>query len=122
MDRNEYVRDAMFHPEQEPLTILPEEPIYADTKQECFEEVKTTIPFYCVVNIPHGFEYVPNGTHKIAYNLDCLSVIEEQCRKTIQVEGGGPCFVQAAIPEKCRKNSRGAQLLVLNVNFGISRR
>ncbi|MEW4235185.1 ATP-binding cassette domain-containing protein [Bacillus thuringiensis] len=32
------------------------------------------------------------------------------------------CFVQAAIPEKCRKNSRGAQLLVLNVNFGISRR
>ena len=87
----------MFHPEQEPLTILPEEPIYADTKQECFEEVKTTIPFYCVVNIPHGFEYVPNGTHKIAYNLDCLSVIEEQCRKTIQVEGGGPCFVQAAI-------------------------
>ncbi|MCQ6344255.1 hypothetical protein NPM06_33010, partial [Bacillus cereus] len=25
------------------------------------------------------------------------------------------CFVQAAIPEKCRKNSRGAQLLFLNV-------
>lgn len=32
------------------------------------------------------------------------------------------CFVQAAIPEKCRKNSRGAQLLFLNVNFSISRR
>ncbi|MCQ6343936.1 hypothetical protein NPM06_31100, partial [Bacillus cereus] len=27
----------------------------------------------------------------------------------------GECFVQAAIPEKCRKNSRGAQLLFLNV-------
>ncbi|MEK4841178.1 MULTISPECIES: hypothetical protein [Bacillus] len=26
----------------------------------------------------------------IAYNLDCLSVIEGKCRKTIQVDGCGP--------------------------------
>ncbi|OUB64492.1 hypothetical protein BK750_17645 [Bacillus thuringiensis serovar jegathesan] len=28
-----------------------------------------------------------------------------------QEKVSGACFVQAAIPEKCRKNSRGAQLL-----------
>lgn len=93
MERNEYVRDALFHHEQEPLTILPEEPIQADTKQACFEEVKTNIPFCCAVNILHGFTYVPNGTHKIAYNLDCVSVVKETCRKTIQVDGCGPVEV-----------------------------
>ncbi|PEA01354.1 hypothetical protein CON37_28385, partial [Bacillus cereus] len=57
------------------------------------EEVNTNIPFCCVVTVPHGFEYVPNGTHKIAYNLDCVSVVEETCRKTIQVDGCGPVEV-----------------------------
>ncbi|PGG90770.1 hypothetical protein CON73_15240 [Bacillus toyonensis] len=81
MERNEYGRDALFHHEQEPLTILPKEPVQADTKQACFEEVNTKIPFCCAVNIPHGFAHVPNGTHKIVYNLDCVSVVKETCRK-----------------------------------------
>ncbi|MGH0943760.1 hypothetical protein ACQVTS_21265 [Bacillus mycoides] len=93
MERNEFFRDAIFHHEQEPLTILPEEPVHTDTKQACFEEVNTNIPFCCAVNIPHGFAYVPNGTHKIAYNLDCVSVVKKTCRKTIQVDGCGPVEV-----------------------------
>ncbi|PHG00026.1 hypothetical protein COI63_26930 [Bacillus toyonensis] len=55
--------------------------------------MNTKILFCFAVNIPHGFAYVPNGTHKIAYNLDCLSGIKEKCRKTIQVDGCGPVEV-----------------------------
>ncbi|WP_141402195.1 ABC transporter permease [Bacillus cereus] len=49
--------------------------------------------FCCSVNIPHGFQYVPNETHKIVYSLDCVSVVTETCRKTIQVDGYGPVEV-----------------------------
>ncbi|WP_170958030.1 hypothetical protein [Bacillus toyonensis] len=90
----------MFHHEQEPLSIPQEpsslsleEPMYDEMKPKCFEEVNTKIPFCCTVNVPHGFAYVPNGTHKIAYNLDCISVMKEKCRKIIQVDGCGPVEV-----------------------------
>ncbi|WP_142341691.1 hypothetical protein [Bacillus cereus] len=46
-----------------------------------------------MVQVPHGFQYVPNSAPKIAYNLNCLSVVEESCRKTIQVEDCGPVEV-----------------------------
>ncbi|PFY35581.1 ABC transporter permease [Bacillus toyonensis] len=46
-----------------------------------------------MVQVPHGFQYVPNSAPKIAYNLDCLSVVKESCRKTIQVEDCGPVEV-----------------------------
>ncbi|WP_176512353.1 hypothetical protein [Bacillus cereus] len=99
MGENEYFRDALFHSNHEPLEVLPEASEggasieQTKNKPEYYEEVNTNIPFCCVVNIPHGFEYAPNGTHKIAHNLDCLSVIEEKCRKTIQVDGCGPVEV-----------------------------
>ncbi|OUB14056.1 hypothetical protein BK708_26030 [Bacillus thuringiensis serovar yunnanensis] len=83
----------MFHQEQEPLTILPADSVDNENKHECYEEVNTKVPFCCTVNVPHGFEYVPNGTHKIAYTLDCVSVVAEKCRKTIQVDGCGPVEV-----------------------------
>ncbi|MEH7219488.1 hypothetical protein [Bacillus toyonensis] len=93
MRTDEYFKDAMFHQEQEPFTILSEDSVDKESKHECYEEVNTKVPFCCTVNVPHGFEYVPNGTHKIAYNLDCVSVVKEKCRKTIQVDGCGPVEV-----------------------------
>lgn len=104
MRQDESFRNAMFHHEQEPISILQEplsipleESMYAGTQPECFEEVNTKIPFCCVVNVPHGFQYVQNETHKFAYNLDCVSVIEEKCRKTIQVDGCGPVEVTLSL-------------------------
>ncbi|PEE33264.1 hypothetical protein CN271_12645 [Bacillus cereus] len=93
MDGNGYVRDAFFRQNHEPLSFLPEESEYTEKKQECCDEVNTKVPFCCMVQVPHGFQYVPSSPPKIAYNLECLSVIEESCRKTIQVEDCGPVEV-----------------------------
>ncbi|MCQ6331869.1 hypothetical protein, partial [Bacillus cereus] len=58
-----------------------------------------------------NFQVGPGKNNDKTFGTECLDTLRP-----------GDCFVQAAIPEKCRKNSRGAQLPVLNVNFGISRR
>ncbi|WP_141402267.1 ABC transporter permease [Bacillus cereus] len=55
------------------------------------------VPFCCIFQVPHGFQYVPHSAPKIAYNLDCLSVVEESCRKTIQVEDCGPVEVKLSL-------------------------
>ncbi|PEJ82195.1 hypothetical protein COL52_30965 [Bacillus toyonensis] len=65
-----------------------------EKKQECCEEVNTKALFCCRVQVPHSFPYMPNSASKIAYNLDCLSVVEESCRKTIQVEDCGAVEVK----------------------------
>ncbi|MGX5576588.1 ABC transporter permease [Bacillus toyonensis] len=96
MKENEYFRDALFYTNHEPLEILPtesEEPKQLANKRECCEEVNTKLPFCCTVNVPHGFQYVPQSTPKIAYHVDCLSVVKESCRKTIHVEDCGPVEV-----------------------------
>ncbi|MED2933158.1 ABC transporter permease [Bacillus wiedmannii] len=62
--------------------------------QSCAGEVNHSVPFCCVVNVPHGFHYVPNGKQEVAYSLDCLSIVEETCKKTIVVEDCGPVEVK----------------------------
>ncbi|PGO56274.1 ABC transporter permease [Bacillus cereus] len=74
-------------------SLSPEKPMSIKSNRDCLEEINTKIPFCCTVNTPHGFQYIANETPKIAYNLDCVSVIEEKCKKTIQVDGCGPVEV-----------------------------
>lgn len=63
------------------------------TEGSCHMEVNSKVPFCCAVTIPHGFHYVPLGKYKVAYSLNCLSVVKESCRKTIHVDGCGPVEV-----------------------------
>ncbi|PHG14136.1 ABC transporter permease [Bacillus toyonensis] len=99
MEENDYFRNALFRSNHEPLEILPvESELFKSSEQtknkpECCEEVKTKIPFCCTIQVPHGFQYVPNEPPNIAYALDCLSVITETCRKTIHVDDCGPVEV-----------------------------
>ncbi|WP_369812006.1 hypothetical protein [Bacillus mycoides] len=46
-----------------------------------------------MVNIPHGFVYVPKGTKQLAYSAAGLSVVTETSQKTIVVEDCGPVDV-----------------------------
>lgn len=82
-----------------------------------------------MVQVPHGFQYVPSSAPKIAYNLDCLSVVEESCRKTIQVEDCGTVEVTLnllkvvgssilgnfAHPPKRGINTKCPKLVIVNV-------
>ncbi|PFK21664.1 ABC transporter permease [Bacillus cereus] len=90
MEHEEYFH---IHSNQKSNSLPREKPMSIESKHDCLEEVNPKIPFCCTVNFPHGFQYVPNETHKIAYNLDCISVVEEKCRKIIQVDGCGPVEV-----------------------------
>ncbi len=94
MEEHGYSNDSLFRHNHDPLEFLPEEADHTENKQACGEEVNTKVPFCCIVPVPHGFRYVQHSTPKISYNLDCLSVIEESCRKTIQVEDCGPVEVK----------------------------
>ncbi|PEA02505.1 ABC transporter permease [Bacillus cereus] len=87
----------MFHQNHEPLKLLSEQTEHTENKYECREEMNIKVPFCCIFQVPHGFQYVPHSAPKIAYNLDCLSVVEESCRKTIQVEDCGPVEVKLSL-------------------------
>ncbi|WP_369812002.1 hypothetical protein [Bacillus mycoides] len=54
------------------------------------EQVQSSVSFCCMVHVPHGFLYVPNGTRKLAYSLSGLSIVKETCQKTITVDNCGP--------------------------------
>nr|WP_305927958.1 hypothetical protein [Bacillus mycoides] len=60
---------------------------------ESAESVNTGLSFSCMVNIPHGFVYVPKGTKQLAYSAAGLSVVTETSQKTIVVEDCGPVDV-----------------------------
>ncbi|WP_255260321.1 hypothetical protein [Bacillus cereus] len=60
---------------------------------ESAESVNTDLSFCCMVNIPHGFVYVPKGAKQLAYSVAALSVVTETCQKTIVVEDCGPVDV-----------------------------
>ncbi|AFQ30506.1 ABC transporter permease [Bacillus thuringiensis] len=55
----------------------------------CSEGGEHKIAFCCVVSIPKGFKYVAHCDPKFVYNLDCLSVSKEKCRKVVPIEGCG---------------------------------
>ncbi|WP_141543555.1 hypothetical protein [Bacillus toyonensis] len=93
MEKDRYMRDALFRQDHEPIEFLPVDSDHIEKKPECCEEVNTKISFCCMVQVPHSFQYVPNSEPKISYNLDCLSVVKESCRKMIQVEDCGPVEV-----------------------------
>ncbi|PGM93661.1 hypothetical protein [Bacillus cereus] len=57
------------------------------------EKINKDVSFCCIVHIPDGFVYVPNGTLKISYNVSQLSVVKETCQKTIVVDHCGPVDV-----------------------------
>ncbi|MED1305359.1 hypothetical protein P4U65_33755 [Bacillus pacificus] len=57
------------------------------------EQVQSHISFCSIVQVPHGFLYVPNGTRKLAYSLSGLSIVKETCPKTIKVDNCGPVDV-----------------------------
>ncbi|PEM46674.1 hypothetical protein COF80_00045 [Bacillus toyonensis] len=80
------------------LPSMPTEESYPSPKSFPVEkEVSRDVPFCCVVNIPPGFEYVPQGKNKMVYSLDQLSVIKETSMKTINVERVGPVEVNLNI-------------------------
>ncbi|WP_305927776.1 hypothetical protein [Bacillus mycoides] len=60
---------------------------------EYAESVNTDMSFCCMVNLPHGFVYVPKGTKQLAYSVAGLSVVTDTCQKTIVVEDCGPVDV-----------------------------
>ncbi|OOR06664.1 hypothetical protein BW897_30770 [Bacillus cereus] len=60
---------------------------------EYAESVNTDMSFSCMVNVPHGFVYVPKGTKQLAYSVAGLSVVTETSQKTIVVEDCGPVDV-----------------------------
>ncbi|MBF7150833.1 hypothetical protein [Bacillus toyonensis] len=89
--------DTLFSDIEEFPSMSPEES-YPSSKSFAGEkEISREVSFCCVVNIPLGFEYVPQGKHKIVYSLDQLSVIKETCMKTINVERVGPVEVNLNI-------------------------
>ncbi|MBF7150765.1 hypothetical protein [Bacillus toyonensis] len=62
------------------------EGLYPSTKEK---EISCDVPFCCVVKIPPGFEYVPQGKNKMVYNLDKIAVINETCMKAIDIDQMG---------------------------------
>ncbi|MEC2394854.1 hypothetical protein BK709_13650 [Bacillus thuringiensis serovar shandongiensis] len=89
--------DNLF-PDIEDFSSMSTEESYPSSKSFAVEkEVSRDVSFCCVVNIPPGFEYVPQGKNKIVYSLDQLSVIKETCMKTINVERVGPVEVNLNI-------------------------
>ena len=57
------------------------------------EQVQSSVAFCCIVHVPQGFVYVPNGTRKLAYSLSGLSIVKETAQKTIKVDNCGPVDV-----------------------------
>ncbi|OUB04394.1 hypothetical protein BK704_19565 [[Bacillus thuringiensis] serovar konkukian] len=91
MKQNEYGKNPhMIHaPRSYPLEGLLQSAATIDDT----EQIQSHVSFCSMVNVPHGFLYVPNGTRKLAYSLSGLSVVKETCQKTIKVDNCGPVDV-----------------------------
>ncbi|ETE88269.1 ABC transporter permease [Bacillus thuringiensis] len=50
---------------------------------------KHKVPFYCTISVPKGWEVLSECQPKIVYQLDCLSIIKETCRKVVEVKDCG---------------------------------
>ncbi|MGG5736874.1 hypothetical protein [Bacillus cereus group sp. IBL03679] len=91
LKQGEYRRDQpMIHtPRAYPLEGVLQSAATIDDP----EQVQSSVSFCSMVQVPHGFVYVPNGTRKLVYNLSGLSIVKETAQKTITVDNCGPVDV-----------------------------
>ncbi|MED3220859.1 ABC transporter permease [Bacillus thuringiensis] len=53
------------------------------------KNIQHKVPFCCTISVPKGWEVLSACHPKIVYQLDCLSIIKETCRKTVEVKDCG---------------------------------
>ncbi|MEW9575850.1 hypothetical protein U9K47_10450 [Bacillus toyonensis] len=84
----------MNHSHDRTRIVYPHESLIEGIHQSAattdyIESQNTKLSFCGMVQIPHGFTYVPKGTKKLAYSLAGLYVVQETGQKTVTVEDCG---------------------------------